>query len=91
MVFIDLKKAYVKIPRTVMWWTLEKHKVPTKYITLITHMYINVVTCVCTGDSETYTFSIMTGLYQCRRFTKLCHVVDIGETQSSIQVFLSAD
>ena len=35
MVFIDLEKAYDKVPRNVMWWALEKHKVPTKYITLI--------------------------------------------------------
>ena len=35
MVFIDLKKAYDKIPMNVMWWALDKHKVPTKYIGLI--------------------------------------------------------
>ena len=39
MVFIDLEKAYDKVPRNVMWWALEKHKVPTKYITLIKDMY----------------------------------------------------
>ena len=35
MVFIDLEKAYDKVLRNVMWWALEKHKVPTKYITFI--------------------------------------------------------
>jgi hypothetical protein len=45
MVFIDLEKAYDKLPRNVMWWALEKHKVPTKYITLIKDMYKDVVTC----------------------------------------------
>ena len=39
MVFIDLEKAYDKVPRNIMWWVLEKHKVPTKYITLIKDMY----------------------------------------------------
>jgi hypothetical protein len=40
MVFIDLEKAYDKIRRNVMWWALEKHKVPTNYITLIKDMLI---------------------------------------------------
>jgi hypothetical protein len=44
MVFIDLEKAYGKIPRNILWWALEKHKVPAKYITLIKDMYDNVVT-----------------------------------------------
>ena len=35
MVFIDLEKAYDRIPRNVMWWALDKHKVPTKYVPLI--------------------------------------------------------
>ena len=45
MVFIDLK-AYDKIPRNVMWWALDKHKVSTKYVGLIKDMYNNVVTSV---------------------------------------------
>ncbi|KAK1661097.1 hypothetical protein QYE76_049256 [Lolium multiflorum] len=49
MVFIDLEKAYDKIPRTVMWWLVGKHKVPTKYITLIRDMYDHVVTSVRAG------------------------------------------
>jgi hypothetical protein len=32
MIFIDLKKAYDKVHRNVMWWALQKHKVSTKYI-----------------------------------------------------------
>jgi hypothetical protein len=34
MVFIDLEKAYDRIPRNLMWWVLDNHKVPTKYVTL---------------------------------------------------------
>jgi hypothetical protein len=35
MVLIDLKKGYDEIPRNVMWWALDKLKVPIKHITLI--------------------------------------------------------
>jgi hypothetical protein len=53
MVFIDLKNAYDKIPKTVMWWEVEKHKVPAKYTALVRDMHGNVVTIVHAGDSET--------------------------------------
>jgi hypothetical protein len=46
MVFIDLEKVYDKVSRNVMWWALQKHKVSTKYITLIKDMYDNDVTSV---------------------------------------------
>ncbi|WVZ81063.1 hypothetical protein U9M48_028488 [Paspalum notatum var. saurae] len=51
MVFIDLEKAYDKIPSNVMWWALEKHKVPTKYVTLIKDMYNKVVTSLHQGSA----------------------------------------
>jgi hypothetical protein len=46
MIFIDLEKVYDKLSRNVMWWALQKHKVLSKYITLIKDMYDNVVTSV---------------------------------------------
>ena len=64
MVFIDLEKAYDKIPRNIMWWTLDKHKVPIKYVGLIKHMYNNVVTRVRTSDRDTDDFLIRIGLHQ---------------------------
>jgi hypothetical protein len=58
MVFIDQEKAYDKVPRNVKWWALQKHKVSTKYITLIMDMYNNVVTSVRTSDRDTNDFAI---------------------------------
>jgi hypothetical protein len=46
MIFIDLEKAYDKVPRNVTWCALQKHKVSSKYITLIKDMYDNVVTSI---------------------------------------------
>jgi hypothetical protein len=53
VVFIDLEKAYDKIPRNVKWWALEKHKFLAKYISLIKDMYDNVMTSVPTYDGDT--------------------------------------
>src|SRR4051812_6815371 len=64
MVFIDLEKAYDKIPWNVMWWALEKHKVPTNYINLIKDIYDNVVTSVRTSDGDIDDFPIKIGLHQ---------------------------
>jgi hypothetical protein len=64
MIFIDLKNAYDKVPRNIMWWVLQKQKVSTKYITLIKDMYDNVVTSVRTSDGDTNNFSINIGLHQ---------------------------
>jgi hypothetical protein len=47
-----------------MWWALQKHKVSTKYITIIKDMYDNVVTSVRTGDGDTNDFPINIGLHQ---------------------------
>jgi Reverse transcriptase (RNA-dependent DNA polymerase) len=64
MIFIDLEKAYDKIPRNIMWWALKRELVPTKYVTLIKDMYTNVVTYVRACDGESDTFSIKIGLHQ---------------------------
>jgi hypothetical protein len=64
MVFIDLEKAYDKVPRNIMWWALQKYKVSTKYITLIKDMYDNVVTSVQTSNGDTNDFPINIELHQ---------------------------
>jgi hypothetical protein len=46
MVFIDLKKAYDKIPKNLMWWALNKHKVSIKHVMLIKDMHDKIVTSV---------------------------------------------
>jgi hypothetical protein len=47
-----------------MWWALDKHKVLTKYVTLINDMYDKVVTSVRKTDGDTNVFPINIGLHQ---------------------------
>jgi hypothetical protein len=58
-IFIDLEKAYDKVPRNIMWWALQKDKVSTKYITLFKDMYDNVVTSVRISDGDTNDFQLI--------------------------------
>ena len=85
MVFIDLEKAYDKVPRNVMWWVLEKHKVSTKYITLIKDMYDNVVTSVRTSDGDTNDFPIHIGLHQGSALSPYLFALVVDEITRDIQ------
>ncbi|EMS57362.1 Retrovirus-related Pol polyprotein LINE-1 [Triticum urartu] len=78
-------KAYDNIPRNVMWWALEKHKVPTKYITLIKDMYDNVVTSVRTSDVDTDDFPIKIGLHQGSALSPYLFALVMDEVTRDIQ------
>ena len=85
MVFIDLEKAYDKVPRNVMWWALKKHKVPTKYITLIKDMYKNVMTFVRTCGGDTTDFPINIGLHQGSALSPYLFALVMDEVTRDIQ------
>ena len=85
LVFIDLEKAYDKIPRNVIWWALEKHKVPTKYVALIKDIYNKVVTNVRTNDGDTSDFLINIGLHQESALSPYLFALVMDEVTRDIQ------
>jgi hypothetical protein len=85
IIFIDLKKAYSKVPRNVKWWALQKHKVSSKYITLIKDVYNNVVTSVRTSDGDTNDFPINIGLHQGSALSSYLFALVMDEVTRNIQ------
>lgn len=64
MVFIDLEKAYDRVPRQEVWRSLRKRMVPEKYVALTQEMYHNVYTRVRSGVGVTEGFKVKVGLHQ---------------------------
>jgi hypothetical protein len=85
MIFIDLEKAYDKVPRNAMWWALQKHKVSLKYIILIKDMYDNVVTSVQTSDGDTNDFLINIRLHQGSALSPYLFALVMDEVTINIQ------
>jgi hypothetical protein len=85
MVFIDLEKAYDRVPRDVLWWTMMKKGVSLKYISIIKDMYEGVVTNVRTCGGVTTNFPITVGLHQGSALSPFLFVIVMDELTRSIQ------
>jgi hypothetical protein len=51
------------VPRNVIWWALQKHKVSTKYTALVKDMYDNIMISVRISDGDTNDSPINIGLH----------------------------
>ncbi|KAH1266916.1 UPF0183 protein [Glycine max] len=64
LIFIDLEKAYDRVPRKILWKALEKKGVRVAYIRAIQDMYDRISTSVRTQGGESDDFPITIGLHQ---------------------------
>ena len=81
---IDLKKAYDRVPRDVLWWVLKKKAVPLKDVSIIRDMYEGVVTNVRTCGGLTDEFPITIGVHQGSALSPFLFAIVMDEITKSI-------
>ena len=64
MVFLDLEKAYDRVPREEMWRCLRRKKVPEMYVKMIMEMYDGCSTTVRSEAGMSEPFGVKVGLHQ---------------------------
>ena len=64
MAFVDLEKAFDRVPRKVIWWALRKLGVEGWIVRLMQGMYANARSRVCVGEGYSEEFEVMVGVHQ---------------------------
>ena len=63
-VFVDLEKAYDRVPREELWYCMRKSRMTKKYVRLVQDMYEESKTVVRCAVGTTESFKIKVGLHQ---------------------------
>ena len=64
MVFVDLEKAYDRLLREIIWWSLRKKTVPEAYIKITQYMCEGCQTQVATREGNTEYVDVKMDLHQ---------------------------
>jgi hypothetical protein len=59
MAFVDLEKAFDRVPREVLWWSLREAGVEDHTINVIRAMYVGATTSVKVNGSESDAFEVI--------------------------------
>ena len=75
MVFVDLEKAYDRVPRDLIWWAMRKRSIPEGYVKVIQDKYRGTKTRVKTRCGRTEFFEVKVGLHQGSALSLLLFII----------------
>ena len=64
MAFVDLEKAFDRVPQKVIWWALRKLGVEEWIVRLVQRMYANAQSRVRVGEGYSEEFEVKVGVHQ---------------------------
>ena len=77
MCFVDLTKAFDRVPRKVMEWAMKKKKVPVAMVKAVMSLYNKVKTKVKDGSGLSDEFSVNVGVHQGSVSSPLLFAIDV--------------
>jgi hypothetical protein len=75
MAFVDLEKAFDRVPRAVLWWALQKLGVEEWLVNVIKAMYEGATTAVKFNSGESKEFEVKVGVHQGSVLSPLLFIV----------------
>ena len=84
-IFVDLEKAFDRVPREAIVWTLRKQNVPERLITLILALYVNSRSKVKALAGTSEEFEIGVGVHQGCALSPLLFVVVMQEVMKDVR------
>ena len=84
-VFIDLEKAYDRVPRLELWHCMRQAGVTEKYIRVVQNMYAGCETVVRCAAGLTKPFKVMVGLHQGSALSPLLFAVVMDQLTGEVR------
>ena len=75
MAFVDLEKAFDRVPRDVIWWAMRKLGIDEWLVRLVQSMYKDVRSRVRVGDGYSEEFGVGVGVHQVSVLSPLLFII----------------
>ena len=85
MAFIDLEKAFDRVPREVIWWALRNQGVDEWLVSVIKAMYADVTTMVKQNGRMSKGFKVKVGVHQGSVLSPLLFIIVLEALSSAFR------
>ena len=84
MAFLDLEKAFHRVPREVIWWSLRQQGTLEREIKAILKIYANIETSVKVEYTRSKPFDVKVGVHQSSARSPLLFALVMEEVSKNI-------
>ena len=84
--FVDLEKAFDRVPRDVLWWSMRSVGIDEWVVSLVQSMYKNARSKVRVGDSYSEEFEVSVGVHQGSVLSPLLFIIVLEALSRDIRV-----